>query len=302
MNELLNKCNICPRECNVNRNNNELGFCKCNNEIKIANYSLHKWEEPCISGNIGSGTIFFSYCNLQCIYCQNYEISKLHKGKIVSKDELVNIFLKLQDMGALNINLVTPTHYVPLIKECIIIAKEKSLTIPIIYNTSSYEKVDTLKTLNGLIDVYLPDLKYYDDELAIKYSKASNYFLYATKAIEEMYKQVGKVRIEAGIIKKGVIVRHLVLPDHIEDSKKIIKYLYDKYKDNIYISIMNQFTPVNITNYDNLNRTLTSDEYDEVVNYAYDLGVRNAFIQEEETCLESFIPKFSDEIEIFKKV
>jgi len=296
MNEILNKCNICPRECNVNRNNNELGFCKCNNEIKIANYSLHMWEEPCISGDVGSGTVFFSYCNLQCIYCQNYEISTLHKGKVVSINELVDIFLELQDRGALNINLVTPTHYIPLIKEALIIAKDKGLLIPIVYNTSSYEKVDSINSLEGLIDVYLPDLKYYDNELGIKYSKCKDYFEFATKAIDEMYRQVGKTKIVEGIIKKGVIVRHLVLPGHIEDSKKIIKYLYDKYKDNIYISIMNQFTPVNKVCYPNLNRTLTENEYDEVVNYAYDIGVRNAFIQEGETCLESFIPKFSDDL------
>ena len=297
MYEELDKCNICPRECNINRNSNEVGFCKCNNEIKIANYSLHMWEEPCISGEVGSGTVFFSYCNLQCIYCQNYEISSLHKGKIVSREELVDIFLKLQNMGALNINLVTPTHYIPLIKNVIIIAKDKGLIVPVVYNTSGYEKVDSLKSLEGLIDVYLPDLKYYDNSLGIKYSKANNYFEYAKDAISEMYRQVGKVRIVNGVIKKGVIVRHLVLPGHIDDSKKIIKYLYDKYGDNIYISIMNQFTPVNKVNYSNLNRTLTESEYDEVINYAYDIGVRNAFIQEGETCSESFIPKFYDDLD-----
>ena len=297
MNKLLDKCNICPRECNVNRNNNELGFCKCNNKIKIANYSLHKWEEPCISGDNGSGTVFFSYCNLQCIYCQNYEISTLHKGKVITIDELAEIFLELQDRCAHNINLVTPTHYISLIKESILKAKEKGLIIPIVYNTSSYEKVDSLKMLKGLIDIYLPDLKYFDNELGIKYSKANNYFDYATKAIEEMYEQVGNVEFdENGMIKKGIIVRHLVLPGHIEDSKKIIKYLYDTYKDNIYISIMNQFTPVNKVKYSNLNRILTEEEYDEVVNYAYDIGVRNAFIQEGETCSESFIPNFSNEL------
>lgn len=300
VNELL-KCNICPRNCNVNRVNNELGFCKCNIEIKIANYSLHKWEEPCISGVTGSGTVFFSYCNMQCVYCQNYEISKLHKGKVISIDDLVNIYLELQKKGALNINLVTPTHYVPLIKESLIIAEEKGLTIPIVYNTSSYEKVSSLKSLEGLIDIYLPDLKYYDDNLSLKYSLAKDYFEYATKAIEEMYRQVGKPVFKNGIMQKGVIVRHLVLPGHIEDSKKIIKYLYDTYKNNIYISIMNQFTPVNKTYYNNLNRTLAEEEYDEVVNYAYDIGVRNAFIQEGETCKDSFIPIFTDELEIIKE-
>ena len=297
MNDLLNKCNICPRECNVNRNNNELGFCKCNNQIKIANYSLHKWEEPCISGTNGSGTIFFSYCNLQCIYCQNYEISTLHKGKNIATYDLIDIFLKLKEKGAHNINLVTPTHYIPLIKETIIKAKKRKLNIPIVYNTSSYEKVSSLRLLDGLIDVYLPDLKYYDNELGVKYSKANNYFDYATKAINEMYNQVGKIRFDKdGMIEKGVIVRHLVLPGHIEDSKKIIKYLYDTYKNNIYISIMNQYTPINKVKYDNLNRTLSEEEYDEVINYAYDIGVRNAFIQEGETCNESFIPVFSNEI------
>lgn len=296
MNKILDNCNICPKNCGVNRNNNKLGFCKCNNEIKIANYSLHMWEEPCISGSVGSGTVFFSYCNMQCLYCQNYEISTLHKGKIVSKEELIDIFLELQERGALNINLVTPTHYVPLIKECLIMAKNKGLNIPVVYNTSSYEKVDTLKTLDGLVDIYLPDLKYYDNNLAVKYSKANNYFEYATKAIDEMYKQVGKPKIVNGIMKKGVIVRHLVLPGHIEDSKKILKYLYDKYGDNIYISIMNQYTPVNKTNYCNLNRVLTESEYDEVVDFAYDIGIRNAFIQEGETCVESFIPCFSNEL------
>lgn len=297
MNKLLNKCIICPRECGVNRNNSELGFCKCTNEIKIANYSLHKWEEPCISGENGSGTVFFSHCNLKCIYCQNFEISALHKGCTISIEKLASIFLKLQNKKAHNINLVTPTHYTPLIKDAIIKAKERGLIIPIVYNTSGYEKTDTLKTLEGLIDVYLPDLKYYYNKTAINYSNAKDYFKYATTAIEEMYRQVGKVKIENNIIKKGVIVRHLVLPGHIEESKKIIKYLYEKYKNNIYISIMNQYTPINKTKYPNLNRTLKEEEYNEVVNYAYDIGVRYAFIQEEETCKESFIPVFSNDLE-----
>jgi len=297
MNEILNKCNICPRECNVNRNKGQLGFCGCDNQIKIANYSLHKWEEPCISGVNGSGAIFFSYCNLKCIYCQNYEISNLNKGKVITPKRLVDIFLKLQQSKALNINLVTPTHYAPILKEVILEAKTKGLNIPIVYNTSSYEKVDTLNSLNDLIDIYLPDLKYYDNELGLKYSKVNNYFEYATKAIDEMYRQVGRVKIVNGIMKRGMIVRHLVLPGHVDDSKKVIKYLYDKYKDNIYISIMNQFTPVNKTRYSNLNRTLTNEEYDDVIDYAYDIGVRNAFIQGEDTCKESFIPVFSDELE-----
>ena len=262
----------------------------------IAKAYLHMWEEPCISGNIGSGTIFFSYCNLRCIFCQNYSISTLHKGSIVSVNRLKEICLELQEKGALNINLVTPTHYVPLIVESLKLAKKEGLTIPIIYNTSSYENISTIKLLEGIVDVYLPDLKYYDDIYGIKYSNCNNYFKYASSAIEEMYKQVGKCVFDNnGIIRKGVIVRHLMLPDNIEDSKNIINYLYNKYKDNIYISIMNQYTPLRKLKYDNLNKKVTDTEYDELINYAYDLGVRNAYIQEGETQKESFIPDFNNE-------
>ena len=262
----------------------------------IAKAYLHMWEEPCISGDIGSGTIFFSYCNLRCIFCQNYDISTLHKGSIVSVNRLKEICLELQEKGALNINLVTPTHYVPLIVEALNLAKKEGLTIPIIYNTSSYENISTIKLLEGIVDVYLPDLKYYDDIYGIKYSNCNNYFKYASSAIEEMYKQVGKCVFDNnGIIRKGVIVRHLMLPDNIEDSKNIINYLYNKYKDNIYISIMNQYTPLRKLKYDNLNKKVTDTEYDELINYAYDLGVRNAYIQEGETQKESFIPDFNNE-------
>ena len=255
------------------------------------------WEEPCISGKNGSGTIFFSYCNLKCIYCQNYEISTLHKGKNISIYELSDIMINLQNKGANNINLVTPTHYIILIKYAIILAKKKGLTIPIVYNTSGYEDVNSINLLKDLVQVYLPDLKYYDNNLSIKYSKCNDYFKITTLAIKEMYKQVGKIKFDNnGIIKSGLIVRHLVLPGHIEDSKKIIKYLYDTYKDNIYISIMNQYTPLRKLKVDNLNRKLTDKEYDEVIDYAYDIGVRNAFIQEGETQSDSFIPIFSDEI------
>lgn len=296
MNE-LKKCNICPRYCNVDRTNNQYGFCQSNAQIKVANYSLHMWEEPCISNTNGSGTIFFSYCNLRCIYCQNYQISRLHKGKIITKEELIDIMLDLQSKKAHNINLVTPTHYIPILKEVIITAKERGLNIPIIYNTSGYENVSSLKQLNGLIDVYLPDLKYYSNVLANNYSKCDNYFDIATKAIREMYNQVGKIEFEKGLVKKGLIVRHLVLPGHINDSKKIIKYLYNTYHDDIYLSIMNQYTPVNKTEYLNLNRKLTKREYNEVIDYAYSIGVRNAFIQEGNTVDTSFIPVFSDELE-----
>ena len=287
------KCNLCPRNCNVDRDNNELGYCMAPSNMVIARYSLHMWEEPVISGNNGSGTIFFSYCNMRCIFCQNYEISELHKGRVVSIEEFSNICLELQSKGANNINLVTPTHFIPWIIRGIKLAKEKCLNIPIVYNSSGYENVDTIKMLDGLIDIYLPDLKYYDDKYSLKYSNCKEYFKYASKAIDEMVKQVGKVEIGSnGIMKKGVIVRHLLLPGLLEDSKKIIKYLYDKYQDDIIISIMNQYTPVRNLNYDELNHKVKNSDYDELIDYAYDLGVRNAFIQEGNTQETSFIPDF----------
>ncbi len=292
--ELFNKCNICPRNCNVNRNNNELGYCHASNKMKIGRADLHYWEEPSISGDKGSGTIFFTYCNLRCVYCQNYKISKLHVGHEISIEEFSDICLELQKKGALNINLVTPTHYIPLIKEGLILAKKRGLTIPIVYNTSSYEKVDSLKLLDGLIDIYLPDLKYYDDKYAIKYSNAKDYFNIATDAIKEMYRQVGKNKFDKnGIMKKGVIVRHLMLPEHLDDSKKIIKYLYDTYKDNIYISIMNQYTPVKtVKNIPNLNKKVKEEDYTTLIDYACDLGIKNAYMQIGDTQEESFIPEF----------
>jgi len=262
-------------------------------DMVIARYSLHLWEEPVISGSDGSGTIFFSYCNLRCCYCQNYEISELHKGRMVSVEEFCGICLELQEKGASNINLVTPTMFVHKIREGLILAKNKGLTIPVVYNTSSYENINTIKMLDGLVDIYLADLKYYDNKLGEKYSKCMDYFEYASKCIEEMVKQVGDVIIgNDGLMKKGVIVRHLVLPGNVCDSKKIIKYLYDRYQDNIIISIMNQYTPVRGLEYSELNRKITDSEYDEVIDYAYDIGVRNAFVQEGGTQLKSFIPDF----------
>lgn len=292
----LDCCTLCPRNCRVNRNKGEVGFCKAKNKLVIGRASLHMWEEPCISGEKGSGTIFFSYCNLQCIFCQNYEISKRHCGKEVSVERFSEICLELQEKGALNINLVTPTHFIPLIKEGLILAKEKGLSIPIVYNTSSYENVESLRELNGIVDIYLPDLKYYFDDAAISYSNAPNYFSYAKDAIEEMYRQVeNPVFDQDGIMKKGVIVRHLVLPGRIEESKRILNYLYETYHNSIWISIMSQYTPVKETSFENLNRSLTKEEYDEVVHYAMELGIENAFIQEGEADSSSFIPNFNGE-------
>ena len=252
------------------------------------------WEEPCISGEEGSGAVFFSGCTLRCVFCQNRNIAAAQTGKIISIDRLADIFLELQEKGANNINLVTPTHFVVQIAQAIKKARRNGLIIPIVYNTGSYENIETLKLLDGLIDIYLPDMKYMDSSLSLKYSNAKDYFDVASKAFDEMFKQVGKpVFDKRGIMKRGMIVRHLILPGMTYDSKNVIKYLYETFKDDIYISIMNQYTPINrIKEYDNLNRRVTKKEYDEVVDYAIELGVVNGFIQEGGTADESFIPEF----------
>lgn len=290
----MNCCTICPRECKVNRNNYEVGLCGMDSNIKVARIAPHFFEEPPISGSNGSGAIFFAGCNLKCIFCQNYNISTNNFGKKISPSDLANKMLELQEQNVHNINLVTPTHFIPQIATAIKMAKKKGLRIPIVYNTSSYEKVESLKLLEGLIDIYLPDLKYYDDLYAIRYSKAPNYFNIAIDAIEEMYRQTGPVVIDDdGIMQKGIIVRHLMLPDKIEDSKKILKYLHLIYGDNIFISIMNQYTPLKqVENIEELNKTITDREYNELINYACDLGIKNAFIQDGKTCDDSFIPDF----------
>lgn len=296
MKDVFKRCNLCPRKCNVNRYN-EVGVCGMGSKLVIARASLHEWEEPCISGTTGSGTIFFTGCNLKCIFCQNEQISTKLIGKEVTVEEFANICINLQKMNANNINLVTPTHFVPLIIDGIKLAKEKGLTIPIVYNTSGYENVDTIKSLKGIVDIYLPDLKYYNDIYAIKYSHVPNYFDTATKAIKEMYNQVGKpIFNKDNIMLKGVIVRHLMLPNLLEDTKKILDYLYNEYHNNIYISIMNQYTPIKtFTRYNELNETIKDDDYNEIINYAIDLGIEKAFIQEGGTVSTSFIPDFYDQ-------
>lgn len=289
---IYKKCMLCPRKCGVDRYIKK-GYCGASNKVSLAYYSLHKWEEPVISGHKGSGTIFFSHCNMKCVYCQNKKISIDGYGKEVTNKKLEEIMLKLQDMGALNINLVTPTHYIPNIARVLHKIKDKELKIPVVYNTSSYESLLGLKMMDGLVDIYLADLKYYDDHLANLYSGCLNYFETATMAIDEMVRQVGKFELTKNErMKKGVIVRVLVLPGHIDDAKKIINYLYKTYGDDIIISIMNQYTPVNFCIYQNLNRKLKPIEYAEVVSYASSLGIKYAFIQGEETAEESFIPDF----------
>lgn len=265
-------------------------------EVFVSRAALHMWEEPVISGTRGSGTVFFTGCNLKCVFCQNYDIAHktlLAQSKEVSTPALSSLFLKLQDEGAANINLVTPTHYIPQIREALLLAKKDGLTIPVVYNTGSYENVDSLAMLKGLIDVYLPDLKYADSALAGELSNAPDYFEKATLAIKEMFRQVGTPTFENGYIKKGIIVRHLVLPGHVNDSKKVLQYLYDTYGDQIYISIMNQYTPMKrMENHKTLHRPLTKREYAKAVDFALSIGIQNAFIQEGDVAKESFIPPF----------
>jgi len=294
---ILRDCTLCPRECHVDRTAGKKGYCRATDELAVARAALHMWEEPCISGEEGSGTVFFSGCPLGCIYCQNHNISRGLAGKAITTERLAEIFLELQGKGANNINLVTPSHYVPQITEALDISRRKGLTIPIVYNCSGYEKVETLKLLEGYVDIYLPDLKYISYEPAAKYSNCRDYFPVAAKAIEEMVRQAEEAKFdERGIMQKGVIVRHLALPGYLEDSKRIIKYLYETYGNRIYISIMNQYTPIIMSDvYPELNRRITEEEYKELVDYAVELGVENGFIQEGETALESFIPEFNGE-------
>ena len=287
-------CNLCPRECNVDRGLGKIGFCKVPNHIKVARAALHFWEEPCMSGEEGSGTVFFSGCNLRCVYCQNRKIAEGIYGKEITVDRLAAIFLELQEKGANNINLVTPSHYVLEIVKALKMAKAQGLSVPVVYNSSAYEKVEILSLLEGYVDVYLPDFKYMDALLSKKYSGAKDYSDVAKEALKEMVRQVGEARFdERGILTNGVVVRHLVLPGYTEDSKKIIKYLYETYGNHIYISILSQFTPLKGLNaYPELNRKLTEEEYDEVVDYAIEIGVENGFIQEGDVAEESFIPDF----------
>ena len=295
MEDILKKCTLCPRECGINRYEKP-GFCLADDKIRVARADLHMWEEPPISGEKGSGTVFFSGCNLRCVFCQNYDISRENFGKEISVERLAEIFIELQEKGANNINLVTPTHFIDGIVKALNLSRKMGLKLPIVYNTSSYEKVESLKKLDGLVDIYLPDFKYMDSALSERYSNAKNYGEVAKKAIAEMVRQVGVPQFDekTDLMTKGVIVRYLVLPGQTEDSKKIIKYLYDTYGDDIFISIMRQYTPFgNLENYPEINRKITDEEYDEVVDFAVDIGVENGFLQDEEAASESFIPKFN---------
>lgn len=289
-------CNECPRRCNIDRSITK-GFCGMSDKVSVARAALHMWEEPCISGEKGSGAVFFSGCNLRCVFCQNACIARGMSGVEISVDRLSEIFLELQEKGAVNINLVTPSHYVKEIVKALIMAKNNGLTIPVVYNTSSYELVDTLKSLEGLVDIYLPDFKYVDSSLAMRYSHANDYYEVACAALAEMHRQISTYSFdEHGIMTGGIIVRHLILPGHTADSKRVIKYIKDTYGDDVFISIMNQYTPLpHVSEYPEINRKVTKREYDNVVDYAIDIGVTNGFVQEGSAAEESFIPEFNGE-------
>lgn len=292
--ELLQKCEICPHKCKIDRTKNQVGRCKSKDTVKVALASIHNFEEPCISGRNGSGTVFFSNCNLSCEFCQNYEISQQGLGKEISIERLAEIFIEQQSRGADNINLVSPTSYAVQIIEAIKIAKNNGLKIPIIYNTNGYENIETLKLLEGYIDIYLPDLKYVENDLAKKYSKIENYFEIATSAIKEMYRQVGKNEYdENGIIKAGIIIRHLILPNHTENSKKVLKWISENMPKNITVSVMAQYFPTyKAKEIKDINRKITKYEYQKIENYLYSLDLENGYIQEMGNNEEIYVPKW----------
>ena len=294
---MLKECHLCPRNCGVDRLAGQKGFCGVDAGIMVARAALHMWEEPCISGKEGSGAVFFSGCSLGCAFCQNRTISKGQSGKVITVEHLAELFLDLQAQKANNINLVTAGHFLPQVRDALILAKEQGLTIPVVYNSSGYEKAEMLRYLEGLVDIYLPDLKYLEADLAGKYSHAKDYPEVAMKALEEMVRQVRTPEFdERGMMKKGVIVRHLLLPGHVRNSKKVLEYLYGTYGDQIYISLMNQYTPMPAMKDDpQLSRKVTDREYDRLLDHAISFGVTNCFIQEGETAKESFIPKFDGE-------
>ncbi len=290
-------CLLCPRKCGINRRTGQTGVCGVSSEIKVARAALHYWEEPCISGKRGSGAVFFSGCSLHCVFCQNREISDGKEGKVISKERLSDIFMELAGKGANNINLVTPGQYIPDIVWAVNDAKSRGMKLPIIYNTSGYENVTELKLLEGIVDVYLPDFKYMDRTLSAMYSRAKDYPSVAKQALSEMVRQQPDVVIDdaTGLIQKGVIVRQLLLPGHVNDAKAVLKYLYDTYHDHVYISMMSQFTPIALKDYPEINRTVTKREYERLVNYALEIGITNAFIQEGDVAKDSFIPAFDCE-------
>ena len=297
MDELLKNCMLCPRNCGVDRTGGRRGVCGAGEHVKAARAALHFWEEPCISGDRGSGTVFFSYCGLQCVYCQNRAISRGQAGKEISTERLAEIFLELEHKGAHNINLVTPTHYIPQIAAAVEQAKKQGLLLPMVYNTSGYEKAESIALLRGVIDIYLTDFKYMDEGLSGRYSGAPDYAKWAKKALKEMVEQAGEAVFDGdGMMQKGVIVRHLLLPGCLSDSKNVVRYLFETYGNRIFYSLMNQYTPVSGNDaYPELRRRVTDEEYEALIDFAVDLGVENGFMQQGGTAEESFIPPFDNE-------
>lgn len=294
----MSDCTLCPRRCHANRAAGQTGFCGQTAQLRAARAALHFWEEPCISGDCGSGTVFFSGCSLQCIFCQNHEIALGESGKAISVERLSQIFLELQEKGAANINLVTAGHFIPQVCRAFELSKADGLSIPIVYNTGSYEEAASLRLLEGLVDIWLPDLKYFSGDLSARYSSAPDYFQVATAAIAEMFRQTPAAVFDSGtgLMRRGIIVRHLMLPGQAADSKKILRYLHTTYGDAIYISIMNQYTPLaGVSGLPELNRRVTPEEYRRVLDFADRIGIENGFMQEDGTAAESFIPPFDYE-------
>ena len=295
--KMMSACTLCPRECHVDRSSGKKGFCGMDGTIYLARAALHMWEEPCISGTKGSGAVFFSGCGLRCCFCQNHDIAIGSRGLAVSVERLGEIFLELKEKGAANINLVTGAHYVPQIIKALNLARMQGMDLPVVYNSSGYEKLETLKLLEGYVDIYLPDFKYTEPDLAQKFSHAPDYVERAKAAIKEMVRQSGSCQFgEDGYIRKGTIVRHLILPGHTRNSRKVLRYLHETYGEEIYISIMNQYTPMeSLEGYPELKRRVTDREYNKVIDFALEAGLENGFIQEGDTAKESFIPDFSYE-------
>lgn len=302
--QAMSECRLCPRNCGVNRAAGQVGFCGQTMELKGARAALHFWEEPCISGTSGSGTVFFTGCNLGCVFCQNYDIAVGADGKAFPLERLTEIFFMLKQQGANNINLVTPTHFLPQICYALEKAKNKGLDIPVVYNSSGYEEVSSLRHLDGLVDIYLPDLKYFSPEVSTRFAKAPDYFEKASAALEEMFRQVKAPLFDeaTGLLKRGMIVRHLLLPGQSADTKKILRYLHNTFQNQIYISIMNQYTPMPHlskppydTAFADINRRITEKEYEKVLYFAEMIGIENGYLQEGDTASESFIPPFTYE-------
>lgn len=292
--EFSEKCSLCPRMCGTDRTAGQKGFCGGGNLVRVARAALHYWEEPCISGESGSGTVFFSGCTMRCVFCQNKEISRSEVGKEITIERLAGIYLELAAKGANNINLVTPMHYAPQITAALDIARKNGLTLPIVWNTGGWERRESIAAVRDYADIWLSDFKYFDSSLGESLSKAPNYFSVAAAALDQMVKQTCEpVFDENGIMRRGVIVRHLMLPGHLDDTKNVLRFLYENYGDSIWISIMNQYTPMcSDPRFPELSRTVSDEEYNEAIDFACELGIENAFVQEGGTVGESFIPPF----------